>query len=101
MNARRTIRNVVALGLTLIGATLAHAQGSTDIYTTNFQQAYASGRATQGAPAAAPAAGPTDIYSPNVQRAFATAGSPAVAKTGEAYAGSTDIYDTNFQIRYM
>ena len=101
MNARQTIRNVAALGLTLIGATVAHAQGSTDIYTTNFQQAYATGHATQGAPAATPAAGSTDIYSTNFQRAFATVASPKVAKTGEAYAGSTDIYDTNFQIRYM
>ena len=101
MNARKTIRNVAALGLTLIGATVAHAQGSTDISTTNFQQAYATGRATQGAPGATLAAGPTDIYSTNFQRAFATTDSRKVASAGEAHAGSTDIYGTNFQIRYM
>ena len=101
MNARKTIRNAAALGLTLIGATVAHAQGSTDIYTTNFQQAYATGHTTQGARGATLASGSTDIYSTNFQRAFATAGSLKVAKAGEAHAGSTDIYGTNFQIRYM
>ncbi len=100
MNARKTIRNVAALGLTLIGATVAHAQGSTDIYTTNFQQALAS-HATQRAPGATLAVGSTDIYSTNFQRAFTATDSLEVAKAGEAYAGSTDIYGTNFQIRYM
>jgi hypothetical protein len=97
MNARQSIVQVAALALTLIGASVAHAQGSTDIYTTNFQQAYAAGHAVQGTGAA----GSTDIYATNFQRAFATADSLQVAKAPDANAGSTDIYGTNFQSRYM
>lgn len=100
MNARTTIlRNAAGLSLLLLGATVAHAEGSTDIYQTNFQQAYADNHPAQGPTTAAPALGSTDIYTTNFQRAFLA--SPGPAQVAEATTGSTDIYTTDFQKAYM
>jgi hypothetical protein len=100
MNALKTIRDgAVGLGLVLLGVSVTHAQGSTDIYTTNFQQVYPSEQVKQAATAAPIAAGSTDIYTTNFQRAFPSATRPV--HMAEVQTGSTDIYRTDFQKVYM
>lgn len=100
MNARTTVlRSVAGLGLLLLGATAANAEGSTDIYQTNFQQVYADNHRAQAPTTAAPALGSTDIYTTNFQRAFPA--SPEPAQMADGLRGSTDIYATDFQKTYM
>ena len=100
MTARTSILcSAAGFGLLLTAATVAHAEGSTDIYQTNFQQVYADNHRAQAPMTAAPDAGSTDIYTTNFQRVFPA--SPGLAQMAETSKGSTDIYTTDFQKAYM
>jgi hypothetical protein len=108
MIAFKTIgKEAAILSLTLMAATVAHAQGlttttgSTDMYTINFQQAFASGRVILGDPGAPVGTGSTDIYGTDFQRAFATDSSVKEPRDTAAYRGSTDIYSTDFQNSFL
>ena len=102
MTTLKTVSAAAAVwSLTLMVAPLAHAQGSTaatgstDIYSTNFQEKFA----TDGVTAREPVAGisSTDIYSNDFSKAFPSAGSIHGVRDTAAYQGSTDIYSTDFQ----
>jgi hypothetical protein len=104
MNAFRTISKTAAvLSLTLLAAGLAQAQGSapesgsTDIWATNFQRAYAGGNVLHGVQGAPTSTGSTDIWGTDFQRAFVTGSSTQGTTATQAYWGSIDIYQTDFQ----
>jgi hypothetical protein len=108
MIAFKTIgKRAAVLSLALMAAAVAHAQssttatGSTDIYTTNFQQAYATVDPVSGSPDAPVGTASTDIYRTDFQREFATNSSIKQARDTAAYAGSTDIYSNDFRKSFM
>ncbi len=100
-------KRAAVLSLTLLAATVAHAQSSTtatsstDIYTTNFQQTLAAVGAPFESSNAPAGTGSTDIYRADFQREFATNSSIKGPQDTAAYEGSTDIYSNDFRKRFM
>jgi hypothetical protein len=104
MTAFKTIGKAAVCGLTLMAATLAYAQGSTgstDIYTTNFQEVFPSERSAPQESSAGAVTASTDIYTTDFQKAFATDKSTNRVRDTAAYKGSTDIYSTDFPKSFM
>lgn len=100
-------RAVAACGLTLLAASFAHAQGpsvatgSTDIYTTDFQKAFATGSLSRPEPRTVADTGSTDIWTTDFQKTFATDKSVHETRDMARYKGSTDIWTTDFQKTFM
>jgi hypothetical protein len=102
MTTLKTVSAAAAVwSLALMVAPLAHAQastaatGSTDIYSTNFQEKFTTAGVTASEPSASISS--TDIYSSDFSKAFPSAGSIHGVQDTAAYHGSTDIYSTDFQ----
>jgi hypothetical protein len=102
MTTLKTVSAAAAVwSLALMVAPLAYAQGSTaatgstDIYSTNFQEKFATDGVTATEPSASTRS--TDIYSSDFRQAFASAGSTHGVQDTAAYQGSTDSYSTDFQ----
>jgi hypothetical protein len=100
----KTIRTAAACGLTLLGASLAHAQGSTgstDIYLNEFPKSFSTGPVLQPQSRAPTVTSSTDIWATDFQKTFATGKSAQVAREVAGETGSTDIWNTNFQKAFM
>jgi len=102
MTTLKTVSAAAAVwSLTLMLAPLAHAQGSTaatgstDIYSTNFQEKFATDGVTAPEPNASTSS--TDIYSSDFRKAFPSAGATHGVQDTAAYQGPTDIYSPDFQ----
>ena len=108
MTTFKTISRAAACGLTVLAASVAHAQGptartgSTDIYNTDFQKTLATGRSVGYQEARAiTGTGSTDIYNTDFQKTFATDNSVHQTPDVAGYRGSTDIWTTDFQKAFM
>jgi hypothetical protein len=101
----KTIRTAAACGLTLLGASIAHAQdsstGSTDIYRNEFPKSFTIDPALQMHPHAPIVTASTDIWTTDFQKAFETDKSLHLTRDMAAKTGSTDIWSTNFQKAFM
>jgi hypothetical protein len=100
-------KTAATLGLTLLAAGFAHAQGpastsgSTDIYNTDFQKAFETVKSNPSAKTAQVTVGSTDIYNTDFQKTFSSDSAAQKTSTAALYTGSTDIYSTNFQRAFM
>jgi hypothetical protein len=108
MIAFKTIsKRAAVLSLALMAAGVAHAQssttatGSTDIYATNFQQAFTTVDAVSGGSDAPIGTASTDIYRTDFQKEFATNSSIKESQDTATYEGSTDIYSNDFRKSFM
>ena len=96
-----------AVSVALLASGFAQAQGlsstagGTDIYNTDFQKTFATGKSTPKAPSAVVARGSTDIYSTDFQKAFPSNPETKDVASAKAVSGSTDLYSTNFQQVFM
>jgi hypothetical protein len=106
-------KTTASLSLTLLAAGFAHAQGpastsgSTDIYNTDFQKTFATGKSDATGNSnpltnrAQVSIGSTDIYQTDFQKTFPSAPPTRNLSATEPYTGSTNIYSTNFQRAFM
>ena len=78
-----------------------HCRVISDIYSTNFQEAYPKSEVMVASKVAPLVAGSTDIYATNFQKLYASRNTTSTGSATRAETGSTDIYFTNFQRRYM
>jgi hypothetical protein len=106
MKQRNSIKHrALVAGIALMMVGLARAQGaasgSTDIYHTDFQAAYASVQASSAPIAQLAPSGSTDIWRNEFARSFGAVGANRADTYASAGRGSTDIYSTNFQNVYM
>jgi hypothetical protein len=108
MTTFKTIRTAAAAcSLTLLAASLVHAQGSTtttgstDIYNTDFQKTFATASVVHQKALATASTGSTDIYTTNFQKTFATDQSVHQTPDAAHYRGPTDFWSTNFQKAFM
>jgi hypothetical protein len=104
MNAYKHVTKIAAaMSLGLLAGSFAHAHdsiaatGSTDIYSTNFQETYPSGNVIVQPKGGPIDSGSTDIWGTDFQNVFATKNSVGKSPAAETGTGSTDIYFTNFQ----
>jgi hypothetical protein len=104
---KRISKTTATLGLTLLAAGFAHAQGpaattgSTDIWATDFQKTFATGKADNRAKSASIGVGSTDIYQTDFQKAFPSDAVTSKTLAKEVYTGSGDFYSINFQKAFM
>jgi hypothetical protein len=108
MTTFKTIRrSAIACSLTLLTASFAHAQGktaspsSTDIYTTDFQNTFATDGVVQREPRATSGTGSTDIWTTDFQKKFTTFNSVPETRDVTRNKGSADIWSTDFQKVFM
>jgi hypothetical protein len=108
MTLFKTIGKTTAtLSLTLLAVGFANAQGpaattgSTDIWATDFQKTFATGKPGTPEKSARISVGSTDIYQTDFQKAFPS--DPATPRNlaKEVYTGSGDFYSINFQKAFM
>jgi hypothetical protein len=106
MTSLRTFCKTTAAAVALTTLGFAHAQGqastsaSTDIYSTNFQLMFPSGRIARQVQNKPLRAVSTDMWSVDYQNAYPSDGTPRVRLATAAcqtYSGSLDIYFTDFQ----
>jgi len=108
MTTFKTIRRgAIVCSLTLLAASFAHAQGqaaspnSTDIYTTDSQNTFATDRVVQREPRATTGTGSTDIWTTDFQKKFTTFNSAPETRDVVRYKGSADLWSTDFQKVFM
>jgi hypothetical protein len=108
MTTFKTIRRgAIACSLNLLAASFAHAQGqtappgSTDIYTTDFQNTVATDSVVQREPRATTGTGSTDIWTTDFQKKFARFNLVPEIQDATRYKNSDDIWSTDFQKVFM
>jgi len=88
--------SVLSVGLAY-GRGLTSTTGSLDIYTTDFQKAFATGSSVPQAQEGKVTTGSIDIYETDFQKAFVAGSRADKAASTVVITGSVDIYATNFR----